>query len=46
MRQAAPLDLFTGEFYSNQKDVIESRLEMINSAERNTPQSEVSAVAI
>ncbi|VUZ54393.1 unnamed protein product [Hymenolepis diminuta] len=40
MRQSAPLDLFTGEFYSNQKDIIESRLEMVNSAERNPPQSE------
>nr|CDS28085.1 fanconi associated nuclease 1 [Hymenolepis microstoma] len=45
LRQSGPLDLFTGEFYSNQKDIIESRLEMINSAERNSSESKVDPVS-
>ncbi|VDO05375.1 unnamed protein product [Rodentolepis nana] len=45
MRQSGPLDLFTGEFYSNHKDTIECRLEMINSAERNSSESKVDPVS-
>ncbi|VDD79281.1 unnamed protein product [Mesocestoides corti] len=36
MRQVAPLDLLTGEFYASQKDAIEARLEMISSAKDNS----------
>ncbi|KAM7538192.1 hypothetical protein Aperf_G00000075010 [Anoplocephala perfoliata] len=39
MRQSAPLDLFSGDFYSNQNVIIEARLEMIYSAERTISES-------
>lgn len=42
MRQSAPLDLFTGEFYANQTTEIERRLAAIESANRSESNADVS----
>ncbi len=38
MRQTAPLDLFTGDFYASHREAIETRLQMISTAKRVAPQ--------
>ncbi|KAL5964516.1 Fanconi-associated nuclease 1 [Taenia solium] len=44
MLQAAPLDLFTGDFYVSHRELVESRLEMISSAKRFLQTSETESV--
>lgn len=37
LRQTAPLDLFSGDFYENHRTLVEGRLNLIASAQRPTP---------